>query len=214
MRGQLKRDVAKEELTRTEEAARTLKDFQELKIEWNKWEANAERRQRYYVATLEEMTIEDVEVTDGAVIPQPLNHRWWRQMMQGNFLDVIFDCPYEMHELTASKNVCELVMALRDNQKEVLYFRAIRQWSPQRIAATREQTDRNIRKVYDTLIDGLRYKLYERLLPRYEVNAPLTIAQREFMGAYKAIYEKSKRKKRLKKEVKNKKLLVEKNINE
>jgi len=132
------------------------------------------------------MTIEDVEITDGAVVPQPLNHRCWRQMMQGNFIDVIFDCPYDMHELTSSRNISELVKALNDNQKEILYLRAIRQWSPQKIAAMRRQTDRNIRKVYDTLIESLRRKMYKRLLPRYESDAPLTITQREFMATYKA----------------------------
>ena len=139
----------------------------------------------YYVADLEDITIEDVEITDGGVIPQPLDHKWWRQMMHGNFLDIIFDCPYDLHELTASRNISELVEALNDNQKEVLFFRAIWQWSPQKIAAMRGQTDRNIRKVYDVLIESLRKKLYMRLLPRYEANASLTTAQREFMASYK-----------------------------
>ena len=184
MRGKLKRDVAREELIRTEEAARTEKDFHELEIEWNRWDSNRERRERYYVSALEGMTIENIEITDGAVIPQPLNHIWWRQMMQGNFLDVIFDCPYDMHELTPNKNISELIKELNDNQKEILYLRVIRQWSPQKIAAKRGQTDRNIRKVYDTLIESLREKLYKRLLPKYETGALSTIAQREFMSKY------------------------------
>jgi len=46
MRKQLKRDAVREELTRIEEAARTEKDFEELAVEWNKWDSNAERRQR------------------------------------------------------------------------------------------------------------------------------------------------------------------------
>ena len=192
MRKQLKRDAAREELIRIEEAARTEKDFEELASEWNRWDRNSERRKRCYVSELEEMTIEDMEITDGAVVPQPLNHIWWRQMMQGNFLDVIFDCPYDMHELTSNKNISELVRALNDNQKEILYLRAICQWSPQKIAAKRGQTDRNIRKVYDTLTASVRRKLYKRLLPLYEADAPLTIAQREFMTTYK-MKEKDKK---------------------
>ena len=205
MRKQLKRDVAREELIRTEEAARTEKDFEELIIEWNKWDSNADRRQRYYVADLEDMTIEDVEVADGAVVPQPLDHRWWRQMMHGNFIDIIFDCPYDLHELTSSKNVIELVKALNDNQREVLFFRAIWQWSPQRIAAMRGQTDRNIRKVYDVLIESLRKNLHFRLLPRYEAEQPLTPAQNEFVknniGKYGSGKQKKKHKKPLLKTV-------------
>jgi len=185
MRGQLKRDLRKEELTRIEEAARTEKDFEKLEKEWAKWDSNRRRRERRYEIKLGSLIEQIVEIGDsGAVIPQPLDHRHWRQMMQGNFLDVIFDCPYDIHELTSSRNISELVDALNDNQKEILYLRAIRQWSPQKIAAMRGQTDRNIRKVYDTLIESLRRKLYNRLLYRYERKLPLTLAQQEFMAAY------------------------------
>lgn len=181
MRGQLKRDIRREELTRTEEAARTEKDFEELIKEWNKWDSNSERRVRYYVADIEEMTVEDIEITDRAVIPQPLYHRWWRQMMRGKFLDVIFDCHQDIHELTSSAFISKLLESLSDNQKEILFFRVIWQWSPQKIATMREQTDRNIRKVYDTLIEGMRKKLYDRLYLRYAKNLPLTFAQNEFV---------------------------------
>ena len=184
MREQLNRDTEKEGMTRIEESARREKEFKEMIDEWNKLDSNAERRQRYYVSALEEMTIEDIAVTDGAVAPEPLEHRWWRQMMRGDFLDVIFDCPYDIHELTSSRSISTLVKELSGNQKEVLYFRAVWQWTPQKIAAMRGQTDRNIRKVYDTLIARLRRKLYEWLLPRYEENLPLTFAQREFMASY------------------------------
>ena len=99
---ELIREVRREELVRIEEAARTEDDFKELsKKIWDKLDANRERRERYYVAELENMIIENIEVTDRAVIPQPLNHMWWRQMMGGDFLDVIFDCPYDLHELTS-----------------------------------------------------------------------------------------------------------------
>ena len=195
MRKQLKRDVKREELTRIEEAARTEKDFEELNTEWDRWDSNRRRRERRRELKLGSLFEEIVGVGDsGAVIPQPLDHRYWRQMMQGNFIDVIFDCPYDIHELISSRNISELVEALNDNQKEVLYFRAVRQWSPQKIAAVRGQTDRNIRKVYDTLIKALRRKLYKRLLPRYEKKLPLTPAQQEFMSTYKVkVKEKGKK---------------------
>jgi len=178
----LMREAKLEALARIEERARTVEDFKKLSKEvWDELDANRERRKRYYVSDLEDMTIEDVEVTDGAVVPQPLNHMWWRQMMRGDFLDAIFNCPYDLHELTSSRSISEPVKALSENQKEILFFRAIWQWSPQKIAAMRNQSDRNIRKVYDTLIESLQKKLYERLLPRYDAGLPLTLAQREFV---------------------------------
>ena len=41
-------------------------------------------------------------------------------------------------------------------------------------------------KVYATLIEGLRKKLYERLHPRYKAGEPLTLAQRQFVKEYGA----------------------------
>ena len=140
---------------------------------------------------------EEVGFMEGAVIPQPLDHRWWRQMMHGLFIDIIFDCPYDLHELTGSRYISELLRTLNDNQREVLYYRAIRQWSPQKIAAMRGQTDRNIRKVYDTLIEGLRKKLFYILLPKYEANQSLTLTQREFVRNHMEKYgDKKPRKKK------------------
>lgn len=65
---------------------------------------------------------------------------------------------------------------------------------PQRIAALRGQTDRNILKVYDTMIKNLRKKLYERLAPRYIHSLPLTFAQREFVKNYMEQHVKGKKK--------------------
>jgi DNA-directed RNA polymerase specialized sigma24 family protein len=80
-------------------------------------------------------------------------------MMSGFFLDVIFDCPYEMDELVSSQTISNALKSLNDNQKEVIYFRVIRGFSPQRIAKMRKQTDRNIRQVYDMAIESIRRKL-------------------------------------------------------
>jgi len=158
-RKKLKREIERENLTRIEEAARTEEDFDNLAVQWNRLYRNAERRKRYYEVKLSEFYIEDFEIGNSTVIPPPLDHIWWRQLMRGEFLDVIFDCPHELHEQTSIRPVSELLKKLNENQKEVLYYRAIRRWSPQKIAALRGQSDRNIRKVYDTLIVGLRKKL-------------------------------------------------------
>jgi len=161
-RKKLKREIERENLTRIEEAARTEADFENLAVQWNRLYGNAERRKRYHEIKLNEFSLEDFEIGDSTVIPPPLDHEWWRQLMRGEFLDVIFDCPNELHELTSIRSVSELLKKLNENQKEILYYRAIRRWSPQKIAALRGQSDRNIRKVYDTLIAGLRKKLKKK----------------------------------------------------
>jgi len=75
-------------------------------------------------------------------------------------------------------------MRFTEDQREVLFYRAIRQWSHQHIAEIREQTDRNIRKVYANLIDDIRRKMYIRLWPKYMEKLPLTCTQREFCISY------------------------------
>jgi hypothetical protein len=144
-----------------------------------------------------------LDYTGGAIIPTPIGHRYWKQLLNGNFLDVIFDCPYDIHELVSGRAVSELLKALKAGQKEVLYYWEVRQWKPQRIAALRGQTDRNILKLYAVMIEGLRYKLYMRLLPRFKESLPLTVSQQRFMENNKEKYGegKPKRKRRKKDEM-------------
>ena len=112
---------------------------------------------------------------------------------------MIFDCPHEIHELASSKNLYELVKKLKEGQKEVLYYHVIRRWSIQHIAAYRGQTDRNILKVYTTMIESLRYKLYMSLLPQFRTNQSLTRRQREFVESNLVKYGDGKPKRRRKK---------------
>ena len=118
------------------------------------------------------------------IIPPPIKHEWWRQILSGKFLDVIFDCPHEIHELTSSAPIHDIVKALDEKQKEVLYYLAIRLWTPQRLAALRGQTDRNIRKVYAKMIEDIQEKLFGRLYLRYENYLNLTTSQVAFVEWY------------------------------
>ena len=205
-RKKLRREMECEALTRLEDAARTEEDFMSVVREWNRLDKNNWRRWRRHEVGRpnDEMLHWDTVDESGevgrlkerldTVIPAPLDHEFWRQLLAGDFLDVIFDCPFEMHEQTSSACTSQYLYELNDNQKEVLYYWAIRQETPQQIAWRRGQTDRNILKVYDTLITGLREKMYNRLSPRYFEDLPLTVAQRQFVKDY--IAGKFKRKNR------------------
>jgi len=164
MHKMLMRNVQREELARIEDSARTQADFENVALMWDKLDENRERRERYYelpFSSVSEKSAEFDERTYSAqtIIPLPLRHRLWRQLMSGYFLDVIFDCPYEIDELVSGKEVSTALKSLNDNQKEILYFRIVRDWMPQKIAVVRGQTDRNIRKVYEMAIDSIRRKL-------------------------------------------------------
>jgi hypothetical protein len=169
-------------LANIEDAARTEDDFKAVNAIWDE----KDRIETWRVEKQETLSKKPLAEKDtkGIIIPEPLNHPYWRQILSGNFLDVIHDCPHEIHEVTASRSVYELTKALDDNRKEILYYWAIRLWSPQRIAAYRGQSDRNIRKVYNKMIDEMRESLYKRLYPRYIAGKPLTYLQKDFVENY------------------------------
>ena len=180
----MQREARREALRIKEDAARTQEEFEEVLYLWDEQERIERWRIDKQEANYDE-DLPDYEMTDlDVVIPPPLDHVWWRQLMGGDFLDVIHDCPHEIHEFTSSRPVYDFTKELDESHKEILYYWAIRQWSPQRIAAHRGQTDRNIRKVYNKMIEDIRWKMFDRLWPRYEKDKPLTIAQREFVRQY------------------------------
>lgn len=180
----LMREAKAESLARIEDAARTESDFENVNRIWD----DMEIVERWRLAKREELglsNMQDYELPErDTVIPPPLDHVWWRQLLGGNFIDVIFDCPHEIHELTASRPVYDFTKGLGEDHKEILYFRVIRQWTPQQIAAFRNQTDRNIRKVYNNMMDDICKKMYMRLYPRYAAGESLTLTQREFCETY------------------------------
>jgi hypothetical protein len=176
----LKREADRIALLRQEHATRTLHDFEKLVSTYDGLDENRERRERYHeIGRPQSYLI--LDYTGGAIIPVPMGNRFWRQLLSGNFLDVIYDCPYDIQELITGRAVYELLRKLKDEQKEVLYYWDIMGWTPQKIAAFRGQTDRNILKVYAVMIESLRYKLYMRLLPRFKENLPLSASQQRFM---------------------------------
>jgi len=182
--GILMRESREVALANIEDAARTKNDFKKVGIIWDE----RDRIEKWRVDKQEEPSADPKAVKErfGIIIPQPIGHQYWRELLSGNFLDVIHDCPHELHELTASRPIYDLTKGLDENRKEILYYRAIRLWTPQRIAAHRGQTDRNIRKVYNKMVDEMREKLYKRLSPRYKAGEPLTHRQREFVESYMA----------------------------
>jgi len=167
----LRREVDKIALLRLEDSARTPKDFEGVIKEWNRIDRNRRRRERRYEVrrpSAEMLHWDKMNEGDEkgrlraeleTVIPPPLDHAWWRQLQSGNFIDKIFDCPHEIAELTSHKKVSLAIKTLKAEQKEILYYRAIRQWSSQKLAVYRGQSDRNIRKVYATLISKIHKEM-------------------------------------------------------
>ena len=185
----LKREILAEALKRTEESARTLKDFQGVIAEWDRLDRNRERRERDHENLRGDVPLEFQAVPEPKIAPLWMNLPRFRQLCQGNFLGIIFSCPYELHELTANCFFSKLFFTLSDEQKEVLYYLFVKQYSTTRLAAIRGQSDRNIRKLRMTIQKKLQRRMYEHLSEKLERDYSITLREREFVEEYEALLQ-------------------------
>ena len=184
----LKREIRAEAVRRLEEAARTEKDFQAVVEEWNKLDRNRERRERDHENLRGDVPLEYQAVPEPKLIPHWMNNPAYRQLMAGNFLDILFDCPYEMHNLTADTFISRMVEELSEEHKEVLYFLSLRLYSTTQLAAIRGQSDRNIRKLRKIIRKKLQRQMYDHLCSKPENG--LTLRERRFLDEYSKIAKK------------------------
>ncbi len=182
----LKREIRAEALRRLEEVARTESDFLTVVDEWNKLDRN---RERDHDNLCRDVPLEFQAVPDPKIAPLWMNLPRFRQLCRGNFLDIIFSCPYELHELTANRFLSKLFFILSDEQKTVLYYLFVKQYSTTRLAAIRGQFDRNIRKLRMTIQKKLQKRMYEHLSEKLENDYSITLREREFMEGYEALLQ-------------------------
>ena len=185
----LKREIRAEALKRLEEAARTESDFLTVVDEWNKLDRNRERRERDHENLRGDVPLEFQAVPEPKIAPLWMNLPRFRQLCQGNFLDIIFTCPFEVHELTANRFISKLFLSLSDEQKEVLYYSFVKQYSTTRLAAIRGQSDRNIRKLRMTIQKKLQRQMYGHLSEKRENGHSLTLRELEFIEKYETLLQ-------------------------
>jgi hypothetical protein len=196
-REKLVRDVKREALIRMEESARTEADFNKVVKQYDHLDRNRERKERRYEvfrssAEMLHWDKEDNSNRKGVlksdfnyVYPKPYFHYFWRQLMKGDFIDVIHDCPYDMHEFVCDKNISELIRDLSENHMDVLYLRAIKQLNNISIGAKRRQTDRNIRKILALVIFQMQEELAPIIKEEIEDGHPdVTLEKRRFVERY------------------------------
>ena len=167
----LKRQIRAEALARLEDAAGPEDAFRE-------------RRERDHENLRGDVPLEYMAVPNPKMIPLYLNLPRYRQLASGNFLDIIFSCPYELHELVASSFISELIRSLTIDQKEVLYYLSIRQYSTIQVGMIRGQTDRNIRKLRKNIHKKLQRAVYDYLLEKQNDCGSLTLRERQFLEEY------------------------------
>ena len=183
-RKKLKRELRAEALARLEDAARTQRDFENVIAWWDKLDANRERRECYHELS---RSGDDVPLDYGAsanelFFPDTLNDVLEKQIRKGDFIDAIFYCPYDIHELVTEEYLSEILLELKEDHKELLFLWAVRLFSSTRIAAMRQQSDRNIRKIRNTMMKKIRKELLSALTDKAEKQLPMTLVEKAFLS--------------------------------
>lgn len=195
-RKKLKRELRAEALARLEDAARAQRDFEKVIAWWDKLDANRERRERYHELS---RSGDDVPLDYGAsanelFFPDTLNDVLEKQIRKGDFIDAIFYCPYDIHELVTDADMSIILRELNEDHKFLLFLSALRQYSSTKIAAIRGQSDRNIRKVRNTMLKKIRKKLLAALTEKVQAQQPLTLLEKEFLKENGVDIEKATKK--------------------
>ena len=93
---QLKREVEREALERLEGLAVTEEQFREVLKQWDRLEENKDRRFRNHVSVRGDVPLEFGMKEYGYKFPSYLNTVYWESLLAGRYLDVLFDCPFDI----------------------------------------------------------------------------------------------------------------------
>lgn len=150
-------------------------------------DANRERRERYreICRNNEEYPLEYGESAWGTVFPKNLNTVLEKQIRKGEFLDAIFDSPYEIQELVTDGYLYDVLKDLKDEHKELLYLTAVKGLSATKIAELQGKTDRAVRAMRKTVLNKIRRKAYEYLISQNGRKHDMTLAEKRFVENYK-----------------------------
>ncbi|MBQ8261487.1 MAG: hypothetical protein IJZ00_04295 [Lachnospiraceae bacterium] len=177
----LKRELRAIALKRLEDGARTVSDFEEVIKEWDHLDSNRERKERYHEIGRENLDSKKDVAPLAIVIPAPINHAYWRQLMKGDFIDIISNCPYEMYNSLSDEDYSKIIYDLKDDHKELIYFLYLRDFTTNQLAALRNQSDRNIRGVRTTILGQIEKKVLMILVDRQGENFPFTMEELDFL---------------------------------
>lgn len=180
----LKRELRAQALKRLEDSARTIKDYENLVAWYDRLDANRQRKERYHelYRSGDDVPLDYGASEDALYFPDTLNDVLRRQERKGDFIDTIFYCPYDMHELVTDADMSVILRELNEDHKFLLFLSALRQYSSTKIAAIRGQSDRNIRKVRITMLGKIRKKLLAALTEKVQAQQPLTLLEKEFLS--------------------------------
>ncbi len=173
--------VREEALRRLELSARTTAEFQTLVHWYDREEQSRMRRERRYENLRGDTPLEYDALSDGDILPISMSQPTFRQICRGEFDDYLANCLFEMHDLTDRAHIRKIIKNLKLDHKEIVYFLGVRLYSTQKLADLRGQSERNIRKVRDTVRRRIHGKLYEALMELAESGGELIHMEQDFL---------------------------------
>ena len=190
----LRRELQAQALARLEDSARTQQDFERIVAWWDRLDANRERRERYHEISRsgDDVPLDYGASADALCFPDSLNSVIEKQIRKGDFIDAIFYCPYDIHQLVTEEYLSEILRELSDDHKFLLFLCAVRQLSSAKIAEIKGQSDRNIRKIRNTMLKRIRKKLFAALTEKAQKQQSLTLLEKEFLKENGIDFDKKK----------------------
>ena len=176
---------------RRTQIAQTQAEFDVLIKELDRLDRNREQRERYHEILQEEYIPGGEEFYSGRIFPADLDSPESKMILRGMFLDLFYNCPYEMHQLTADPFLSRIVDELSGLHKETLYLLSLQYLSTSQLAHMRDQSDRNIRKLRDNYTKKLQKQLYGHLLSKKQRGDGLSFREKEFLTQYEHASEES-----------------------
>ena len=184
-RKRVAQSVREEALRRLELSARTAAEFQSVVSWYDREEQSRMRKERRYESLRGDTPVEYLAPAEGDIVPHSMSCPTFRQICRGEFDDFLCNCLFRMHDLTERAHLRQIVMDLKQDHKEILYFLGVRLYSTQQLARLREQTERNIRKVRGTVQRKIRKKLFAALTELSVENGELTQQEQAFLKEHR-----------------------------
>jgi DNA-directed RNA polymerase specialized sigma24 family protein len=180
MRKYLTQAIITESISLLEDAARTQEEFENVIEWWDKRETRIKDALDKKVRSVANSTFDIGLYRKGDY--RKKNVFGGRNFYYEDYLNVIFCCICQMHNLTDNSDLSRLVNKATEKQKAVFFPRIIKGCSPQKISECHGMSDRNVRDIVDRTISKIRKGMYEALKKRQAEGVLMTIRQRAFMN--------------------------------
>lgn len=124
---------------------------------------------------------------EGVIIPPPINHPYWRELMRGDFISYIFDNYMEVWQVFGDWQVGGPYRdKLTAKQKEALFLSAVRLATTEQIGCYTDKIPRAVRRLIATALENIRKPLAEVTRKRIDDELPVTLEKLRFLEWYEA----------------------------